>query len=100
MTISMPQVTGPGCSSAASTGSTARCGRTDPTAVTTGWWATSTSDWGAGMLDAFKLGGETGLIGVRQACRTGSVVAALAVALLSGCAQRDSITVGAVPDDY
>ena len=28
------------------------------------------------------------------------VLAAAAVALLSGCAKRDSITVGAVPDDY
>lgn len=30
----------------------------------------------------------------------GAVLAAAAVALLSGCAKRDSITVGAVPDDY
>ena len=29
-----------------------------------------------------------------------SVLAALAVGLLAGCAKRDSITVGAVPDDY
>ncbi|MET0748279.1 MAG: CpaD family pilus assembly protein [Rhizobium sp.] len=38
--------------------------------------------------------------GLRRALCNGSFVAALAVALLSGCAQRDSITVGAVPDDY
>ena len=31
---------------------------------------------------------------------TASVLAIAAVALLSGCAKRDSITVGAVPDDY
>ena len=30
----------------------------------------------------------------------GLVLAAATVALLSGCAKRDSITVGAVPDDY
>jgi len=30
----------------------------------------------------------------------GPLVAALAIGLLSGCAKRDSITVGAVPDDY
>ena len=31
---------------------------------------------------------------------TGLVLAAATVALLAGCAKRDSITVGAVPDDY
>ncbi|MDQ2633415.1 MAG: CpaD family pilus assembly protein [Pseudomonadota bacterium] len=39
------------------------------------------------MSDAFKK-------------KVGLVLAAAAVALLSGCAKRDSITVGAVPDDY
>jgi pilus assembly protein CpaD len=29
-----------------------------------------------------------------------SILAALAIGLLAGCAKRDSITVGAVPDDY
>ena len=32
--------------------------------------------------------------------RAASALAVVAVALLSGCAKRDSITVGAVPDDY
>lgn len=31
---------------------------------------------------------------------TGSLVAASVIVLLSGCANRDSITVGSVPDDY
>ncbi len=52
------------------------------------------------MFEDLKWGGEAGAIGVRQAFRAGSVVALVAVALLSGCAKRDSITVGAVPDDY
>jgi pilus assembly protein CpaD len=34
------------------------------------------------------------------AALAGPLVAALAIGLLSGCAKRDSITVGAVPDDY
>jgi pilus assembly protein CpaD len=39
--------------------------------------------------------------GRSQACRRAVPVLAVAVAaLLAGCAQRDSITVGAIPDDY
>ncbi len=48
-----------------------------------------------GMSDAaFKM--KAG----RMRASTRFVLAAAAVALLSGCAKRDSITVGAVPDDY
>ena len=48
-----------------------------------------------GMSDAaFKM-----KAGARRA-GTRFVFAAAAVALLAGCAKRDSITVGAVPDDY
>ncbi len=48
-----------------------------------------------GMSDAaFKMKAE------RMRASSGLVLAAVAVALLSGCAKRDSITVGAVPDDY
>lgn len=48
-----------------------------------------------GMSDAaFKV--KVG--GMRASTRF--VLAAAAVALLSGCAKRDSITVGSVPDDY
>jgi pilus assembly protein CpaD len=48
-----------------------------------------------GMSDsAFKVKAE------RMRASSGLVLAAVAVALLSGCAKRDSITVGAVPDDY
>ncbi|MEP4421213.1 MAG: pilus assembly protein CpaD, partial [Nitratireductor sp.] len=37
----------------------------------------------------------------RPSRRTATVLAAIAaVALLGGCAKRDSITVGSVPDDY
>jgi pilus assembly protein CpaD len=40
-------------------------------------------------------------LGHSQACRRAVPVLAVAVAaLLAGCAQRDSITVGAIPDDY
>ncbi|RUY10797.1 pilus assembly protein CpaD, partial [Mesorhizobium sp. M7A.F.Ca.US.006.01.2.1] len=39
--------------------------------------------------------------GRSQVCRRFVPVLAVAVAaLLTGCAQRDSITVGAIPDDY
>jgi pilus assembly protein CpaD len=48
-----------------------------------------------GMSDAaFKM--KAG----RVRASAGLVLTAAAVALLSGCAKRDSITVGAVPDDY
>lgn len=48
-----------------------------------------------GMSDtAFKMKAGSKRAGMRL------VLAAAAVALLSGCAKRDSITVGAVPDDY
>lgn len=36
----------------------------------------------------------------RSRMRTTSLLAACAVVLLAGCAKRDSITVGSVPDDY
>lgn len=36
----------------------------------------------------------------RPAIRTVAVTALISAALLSGCANRDSITVGSVPDDY
>lgn len=48
-----------------------------------------------GMSDtAFKM--KAGSVGTGMRL----MLAAAAVALLSGCAKRDSITVGAVPDDY
>ncbi|RVB63871.1 pilus assembly protein CpaD, partial [Mesorhizobium sp. M7A.F.Ca.CA.002.04.1.1] len=40
-------------------------------------------------------------LGRSRVCRRAVPVLAVAVAaLLAGCAQRDSITVGAIPDDY
>ncbi|MGY3328757.1 pilus biogenesis lipoprotein CpaD [Mesorhizobium sp. USDA 4775] len=36
----------------------------------------------------------------RSSLRVLPVLAAAMTALLAGCAQRDSITVGAIPDDY
>lgn len=50
-----------------------------------------------GMSDTAITTRGTAAPAARGACL---ILAAAAVALLSGCAKRDSITVGAVPDDY
>jgi pilus assembly protein CpaD len=52
------------------------------------------------MFEALKCNARAGLFGELPARPTASVLALVAAALLSGCVHRDSITVGAVPDDY
>jgi len=51
-----------------------------------------------------KNNGAAAAMARRFPLRTGrpaaALIAAVAIGLLSGCAKRDSITVGAVPDDY
>lgn len=54
---------------------------------------------GGGMFDVFKNGAASSS-GNLPSLRAASVLAIVAVALLAGCAKRDSITVGSVPDDY
>ncbi|MFC3208659.1 CpaD family pilus assembly protein [Aquamicrobium soli] len=44
---------------------------------------------------AARCGGRS-----RTSLAVAPVLAALAISLLSGCANRDSVTVGAIPDDY
>lgn len=48
----------------------------------------------------FGAGATVRRAGRSRVCLLAPVLAATAIALLSGCANRDSITVGSVPDDY
>src|SRR5262245_18437552 len=52
------------------------------------------------MFDGLKLNRRAGLVGGVPVLSTAPALALIAAALLSGCAYRDSIVVGAVPDDY
>jgi pilus assembly protein CpaD len=55
---------------------------------------------GGGMFDLFKNAAGASSSGRQPSLRAVSVLAIVATALLAGCAKRDSITVGSVPDDY
>ena len=104
-TISTPQATAQPCSSAASTASTARCRPTCPTAATMASSATSTSNRGYWAMSdaALKTRMTAASAGSRRVFRPVlPMLTVAAVALLAGCAfqKRESITVGAVPDDY
>ena len=52
------------------------------------------------MFDLFKNAAGASSSGRQPSLRAVSVLAIVATALLAGCAKRDSITVGSVPDDY
>ncbi len=52
------------------------------------------------MFDDVRSSAGAGVSSRLAALRAASALAVVAAALLSGCAKRDSITVGAVPDDY
>jgi pilus assembly protein CpaD len=52
------------------------------------------------MFDALKNSAGAGASRGFPTLPTASVLAIVAAALFSGCAKRDSITVGSVPDDY
>jgi pilus assembly protein CpaD len=55
---------------------------------------------GGGMFDLFKNAAGASSSRRQPFLRAVSVLAIVATALLAGCAKRDSITVGSVPDDY
>jgi pilus assembly protein CpaD len=55
---------------------------------------------GGGMFDLFKNAAGASSSRRQPSLRAVSVLAVVATALLAGCAKRDSITVGSVPDDY
>ena len=97
------RATAPACSSAASTASTAPCRPTCPTAAITASSATSTNDRGTGTCARSALeqrhGAASpgrGLVARRQLARWRSPIGAPVPA----APKRDSVTVGAVPDDY
>jgi pilus assembly protein CpaD len=52
------------------------------------------------MFDALKCSARAGVLSGLPVLPTASALAIVAAALLSGCAYRDSVVVGAIPDDY